>query len=60
MDNFKTWELTYKATLVSTNHLNVALLHEVIAEALRDNAGSIGFLIGQDSTDLTGGDDERK
>lgn len=57
MENFKTWELTYKATLVSANHLNVTLLHEVIAQALRDNAGAIGFLIGQDTTDLTGGDE---
>jgi len=27
------------------------------AQALRDNAGAIGFLIGQDTTDLTGGDE---
>jgi hypothetical protein len=52
LENFKTWELIYNARLVSTGHINVAMLHEVIAKALRDNAGSIGFLVGQDSTDL--------
>ena len=52
MENFKTWELLYNAKLVSTGHINVALLHQVIAQAMRDNAGSIGYLIGEDSTDL--------
>jgi hypothetical protein len=53
MENFKTWDLTYKAKLVSTGHLNVALLNQAIAKALRDEAGSIGFLIGEEWTDLT-------
>jgi hypothetical protein len=57
---FKTWEVTYKAELVSTGHINVTLLHEIISKALRDNAGAIGYLIGNDTTDLTGDDDERK
>ena len=55
MKTFKNWELTYSAKLVSTSNINVALLHQVIAQALRDNAGSIGYLIADDSTDLTGG-----
>jgi hypothetical protein len=59
MENFKTWELKYTAKLVSTGHINVALLHQAIAKALRDEAGSIGYLITDDSTDLTeGGTDE--
>ena len=58
MENFKTWELLYNAKLVSTGHINVALLHQVIAQAMRDNAGSIGYLIGEDSTDLLGGSEE--
>ena len=52
MENFKTWQVTYTAELVSKHHINVALLHEIIAKALRDNAGSIGYLIGDDASDL--------
>lgn len=52
MKTFKTWELSYKATLVSTGHLNVALLNQAIAKALRDEAGSVGYLIGEEWTDL--------
>ena len=58
MEKFKTWELIYNARLVSTGHINVALLHQVIAQAMRDNAGSIGYLIGEDSTDLIGSEQE--
>lgn len=58
LENFKTWELTYKATLVSTSDLNVALLHEAIAKALRDQAGAVGYLIGNDKTDLTGDEEQ--
>jgi hypothetical protein len=54
VENFKTWELIYNAKLVSTGHINVALLHQAIAKALRDEAGSIGYLITNDSTDLIG------
>jgi hypothetical protein len=54
MENFKTWQLTYTAELVSKHHINVALLHEIIAKALRDNAGSVGYLVGEDKTELTG------
>lgn len=54
MENFKTWKLTYTAELVSTSSLNVSLLHEAIAKALRDEAGAIGYLVGSDTTDLTG------
>jgi hypothetical protein len=54
MNEFKHWELVYTAKLVSTSHINVALLHQVIAQALRDNAGSIGYLIADDATDLIG------
>ncbi len=52
MENFRNWELIYTAKLVSTSNINVALLHEVISKALRDNAGSIGYLITDDATDL--------
>ena len=52
MENFRNWELTYTAKLVSTSNINVALVHEVISKALRDNAGSIGYLITDDATDL--------
>jgi hypothetical protein len=52
MENFKTWQVTYTAELVSKHHINVALLHEIIAKALRDNAGSVGYLVGEDTTDL--------
>jgi len=54
VENFKNWELIYTAKLVSTSNINVALLHEVISQALRDNAGSIGYLITDDATDLVG------
>jgi len=52
VENFRNWELIYTAKLVSTSNINVALLHEVIAQALRDNAGSIGYLITDDATNL--------
>jgi hypothetical protein len=52
MENLKTWRITYTAELVSKHHINVALLHEIIAKALRDNAGSVGYLVGEDTTDL--------
>jgi hypothetical protein len=58
VENFKTWELIYNAKLVSTSHLNVSLLHQAIAKAMRDQAGEIGYLVGEDSTDLIGGDNE--
>jgi hypothetical protein len=60
MENFKTWQLTYKTTLVSTGHLNPALLHEAIAKALRNQAGAVGYLVGEEATDLsqTGGSDD--
>jgi hypothetical protein len=58
VEKFKTWDLIYNAKLASTGHINVALLHQVIAQAMRDNAGSIGYLIGEDSTDLLGGSEE--
>ena len=58
LKTFKNWELNYKAKLVSTEHINVALLHQAIAKSLRDEAGSIGYLIADDSTDLIGEDKE--
>lgn len=57
MENFKTWRITYTAELVSKHHLNVAMLHEIIAKALQDHAGTVGYLIGDDAADLTGGDE---
>jgi hypothetical protein len=59
MENFKTWQVTYTAELVSKHHINVALIHEIIAKALRDNAGSIGYLVGDDVTELNGDGDDR-
>jgi len=59
MENFKTWQVNYTAELVSKHHLNVALIHEIIAKALRDNAGSIGYLVGDDVTELAGDGDDR-
>jgi hypothetical protein len=53
VENFKTWQLTYKTNLVSTGHLNPSLLHEAIAKALRDQAGAVGYLVGEEWTDLT-------
>jgi hypothetical protein len=58
LENFKTWQVTYTAELVSKHHINVALLHEIIAKALRDNAGSIGYLVGEDKTEITGDGNE--
>ena len=58
LKTFNNWELFYNAKLVSTGHINVALLHQVIAQAIRDNAGSIGYLVVDDSTDLTGDSNE--
>ena len=60
MEKFKTWDLIYNAKLASTGHINVALLHQVIAQAMRDNAGSIGYLIGEDSTDLIGHGEDKE
>ena len=58
MENLKNWRITYTAELVSKHHLNKAMLHEIIAKALQDNAGSIGYLIGDDAADLTGDSNE--
>ena len=61
MENFKTWELTYTAKLVSNSELNVTLLAELVDKALRSEAGSIGYLVSDCSrTELTktGGNDE--
>jgi hypothetical protein len=58
VENFKDWELTYNAKLISTGHINVTLIHQVIAKALRDEAGSIGYLVIDDDTGLTGEDEE--
>ena len=52
MEDLKTWQITYTAELVSKHHLNKAMLHEIIAKALQDNAGSVGYLIGDDASDL--------
>ena len=52
MENLKTWRITYTAELVSKHHLNKAMLHETIAKALQDQAGAVGYLIGDDASDL--------
>jgi hypothetical protein len=58
--DFKTWEVTYTAKLVSHTNINVTLLHELIDKAMRSEAGDIGYLVGDSQTklDQTGGDDE--
>ena len=48
----------YMADLVSTHHLNEAILHEIISKALQDKAGSIGYLIGDDVTKFIGDENE--
>ena len=58
MENLKTWRITYTAELVSKHHLNKAMLHEIIAKALQDQAGAVGYLIGDDAADLTGDGNE--
>jgi len=57
---FKTYKLTYTAELVANDWINGTLLHELIAKAVRAEAGNIGYLVGQETTalDQTGGDDE--
>ena len=59
MENFKTWDVTYTAKLVSHSNINVALLHELIDKAMRSEAGDIGYLVGASETklDQTGGED---
>ena len=60
MENFKSWDVTYTAKLVSHSNINVALLHELIDKAMRSEAGSIGYLVGDSQTklDQTGGADD--
>jgi hypothetical protein len=60
LENLKTWRITYTAELVSKHHLNKAMLHEIIAKALQDQAGAVGYLIGDDAADLTGDNDDSK
>lgn len=52
MENLKNWQITYTAELVSKHHLNKAMLHEIISKALQNHAGSMGYLIGDDASDL--------
>lgn len=58
MSTFKTYKLTYTAELVATSWINGAQLHELIAKAIRSDAGNIGFLVGEETTalDQTGGE----
>ena len=60
MENFKTWDVTYTAKLVSHSNINVSLLHELIDKAMRSEAGSIGYLVGDAQTklDQTSGSEE--
>ena len=55
--DFKTYKVTYTADLVSHGTINVTLLAELIDKALRAEAGSIGYLVG-DSTTVLDGDKE--
>lgn len=60
MSAFKTWKVLYNADLVSHTEINVALLHELLSKAIRSEAGSIGYLVGEETTALeqTGIEDE--
>jgi hypothetical protein len=61
MKTFENWKLTFTAELVSTGHINPAMLHELIEAALRSEAGAIGYLVGESRMELnqTGDGDER-
>ena len=56
--DFKTYKVTYTADLVSHGHINVTLLAELIDNALRSEAGKIGYLVGDSRTVLDGENDE--
>lgn len=63
MGTFKTYKVTFTAELVSTHPIDgvsSGCIHENLSQALRKDAGMIGYLIGKDETriDQTGGDDE--
>jgi hypothetical protein len=60
---FKTWKVTFTAELVSTHDISGAsssMIHESLAQALRQQAGYVSYLVGRDETSIeqTGGDDE--
>ena len=52
--NFKNYKVTYTAELVSHGPINVTLLAELIDDALRREAGKIGYLVGDSRTVLDG------
>lgn len=56
--DFKTYKVTYTAELVSHGTINVTLLSELIDNALRSEAGKIGYLVGDSRTVLDGESDE--
>lgn len=56
--DFKTYKVTYTAELVSHGTINVTLLAELIDNALRSEAGKIGYLVGDSRTVLDGESDE--
>ena len=61
MGTFKTWKLVFTAELVTTASLdgqNSAMIHEVLADALRKNAGYSGYLVANEETRIDQGDDE--
>ena len=63
MGTFKTWKVTFTAELVSTHPLDgasSACIHESLSQALRKDAGMVGYLIGNDETRIeqTGGADD--
>jgi len=59
MENFKEWDVTFKAKLVSTGHINPAMLHELIEKALRSEAGVMGYLVGESRMDLNDLDENK-
>lgn len=52
--DFKNYKVTYTADLVSHGTINVTLLAELIDNALRSEAGKIGYLVGDSQTVLDG------
>jgi hypothetical protein len=62
MKTFENWKLTFTAELVSTGRINPAMLHELIENALRSEAGAIGYLVGESRMELnqTGDGDDSK
>jgi hypothetical protein len=49
---FKSYEVEFKAELVSTYDLTISVLHKVIRDALEKHASEYKYLVGGCQTDL--------